>query len=103
MFVYYKCYISIELKFLKELMLIREGKECDVCHLWYFLNKGFKFQPNVCNGCHDLLLTSMNLHDIVILNIKGSDYPCIVTGISENETTSLMQNADLKRNIYYHI
>ena len=20
-----------------------ESKECDVCHYWYFLNKGFKF------------------------------------------------------------
>ena len=35
-----------------------ESKECDVCHNWYFLNKGFKFQPNVCNGCHDLLMMS---------------------------------------------
>ena len=25
------------------------SKECDICHYWYFLNKGFKFQPNVCN------------------------------------------------------
>ena len=30
-----------------------ESKECDICHYWYFLNKGFKFQPNVYNGCHD--------------------------------------------------
>ena len=21
------------------------SKECDICHCWYFLNKGFKFQP----------------------------------------------------------
>ena len=21
-----------------------ESKECDICHFWYFLNKGFKFQ-----------------------------------------------------------
>ena len=21
------------------------SKECDICHHWYFLNKGFKFQP----------------------------------------------------------
>ena len=38
-----------------------ESKECDSCHYWYFLYKGFKFQPNVCNGCHDLLMMSMNL------------------------------------------
>ena len=23
------------------------SKECDICHYWYFLNKGFKFQPYV--------------------------------------------------------
>ena len=22
------------------------SKECDICHYWYFLNKGFNFQPN---------------------------------------------------------
>ena len=49
------------------------SKECDVCHYWYFLNYSFKFQPNVCNRCHDLLRMSVNLSDIAILNIKGSD------------------------------
>ena len=23
------------------------SKECDICLYWYFLNKGFKFQPYV--------------------------------------------------------
>ena len=59
-----------------------ESKECDVCHYWYFLNKGFKFQPNVCNRCHDLLMMYMDLSDIAILNIKGSDYHCIINRIS---------------------
>ena len=46
-----------------------KSKECDNCHYWYFLSKGFKFQPIICNRCHDLLIMSMNLGDIVILNI----------------------------------
>ena len=25
------------------------SKKCDICHYLYFLNKGFKFQPNICN------------------------------------------------------
>ena len=25
------------------------SKDSDICHYWYFLNKGFRFQPNVCN------------------------------------------------------
>ena len=70
------------------------SKECDVCHYWYFLNYSFKFQPNVCNRCHNLLM-SMNLSDIAILNIKGSDYCCIISLISKNEAISLPQNADL--------
>ena len=52
---------------------ISESKECDICHYWYFLNIGFKFQSNVCNRCHGLLMMSMNLSDIAILNIKGSE------------------------------
>ena len=71
------------------------SKECDICHYWYFLNYSFKFQPNVCNRCHDLLMMSINLSDIAILNIKGSDCDCIISLISKNEAINLMQNADL--------
>ena len=52
----------------------RKSKEWDICHYEYFLNKGFKFKPNVCNRCHDLLMMSMNLSDIAILNIQSADY-----------------------------
>ena len=33
-----------------------ESKVWNICNYCYFLNKGFNFQPNVCNGCHDLLI-----------------------------------------------
>ena len=69
------------------------SKECDICHYWYFLNYSFKFQPNVCNRRHDLLTMSMSLNDIAILNIRGSDYRCIISLISKNEAINLMQNA----------
>ena len=38
---------------------------------------------------------SMNLINIAILNIKGSNYCCIISGISKNEAINLMQNIDL--------
>ena len=68
------------------------SKECDVCHYWYFLNYSFKFQPNICNGSHGLLMMYMNLSDIAILNFKGSHYRCIVNLICKNETINLMKN-----------
>ena len=71
------------------------SKECGICPYWYFLNYCFKFQPNVCNRCHDLLMMSLKHSDIAILNIKGSDYRCIISLISKNEAIFLMQNADL--------
>ena len=41
----------------------------------------------------------MNLSDIAILNIKGSDNRCIISLISKNEATNLMENADLTKKI----
>ena len=46
--------VMTELTFLKELMLIRGVNQKKDCHYWYFQNEEFKFQPNVCSGCHDV-------------------------------------------------
>ena len=59
------------------------SKECDICHYWYFLDKGFKFQQQACNECHDILMMSMNLTNISILNIHNFDYCYIIGGISK--------------------
>ena len=88
-----------------------ESKECDICHYLYILNKGFKFQPNVCNGCHDLLMMSINPSDIAISNIKSADYCCIISRISKKEAINVRQNIDLIKKsgtlesmkIYYHL
>ena len=42
------------------------SKGCVICHYWYFLNKGFKFQLHFCNGCHGLLMISINLNNITM-------------------------------------
>ena len=55
----------IELMFLKELMLIKQVRQ-----------------------------KILNLSDIAILNIKGSDYCCVISLISKNEAINLLQNAD---------
>ena len=65
-----------------------ESKECDICRYWYFLNKGFKFQPYICND-------AMNLRAIAILKIKRADYRCIISGIIKTKAINFMQNIDL--------
>ena len=83
-----------------ELMLIKQGHQKSVMFvtigiLAQYFNYSLAFQPNVCNRCHDLLMMSVNLSEDAILNIKGSDYCCIIRLISKNKAISLMQNADL--------
>ena len=39
-------------------------------------------------------MMSISLSNTATLNIKSSDYHCIVSLISKNEATNLLQNAD---------
>ena len=83
-----------------------ESKECDICH--YLLNKGFKFQTNVCNRCHYLLM-SMNLSDNAILSIivyccilNSINYCCITSRISKTEAINLMLNINLTKKVKHY-
>ena len=57
-----------------------------------FLDKRF-------NGCHDVLAMSMKLNNIVILNICGVDYCCIINGAIKIEAINFLRNAYLYKNV----
>ena len=44
-------------------------------------------------------MISVNLSDIAILNIKGSDDYCVISLISKNEAIRLIPNADLNKKV----
>lgn len=44
-----------------------------ICHYYYFLDKGFKSQLSVCNGCHHVSMTSFDVNNIAVLNVNGID------------------------------
>ena len=69
--------------------------ECMICHYWYFKDLGFKYQPYVCNGCHDFSMIVQNLDDFVILRVKGVDYRCCVVNMRKKDTISLLNNSVL--------
>ena len=75
------------------------SKECTICRYQFFLDKGFNFKLSVCNGCHDILMMSMNLNDIAISNIHGVNYRCIINGISKSEAVNLLQNTNLSKKV----
>ena len=78
-------------------------KEYDICHYWYFLDKVFKFQQYICNGCHNVLMISINFNDFAVLNTDGADYCYIINRTSERDALNLLKNADLtkKKGVLY--
>ena len=65
-----KCYDRIDVSEGIDVNETREPKECDTFCYWYFLNKRFKFQVYGCNRCHDILIISIKLSDVIITKIK---------------------------------
>ena len=50
------------------------SREFDICHYWYFKDIGFKYEPYIFNGCHDLMQKAMSFNDFAIVYVKGSAY-----------------------------
>ena len=46
------------------------SKEWDICHYWYFKDIGFKFEPYLCNGCHDLVQKAMSFNDVALFMLR---------------------------------
>ena len=77
------------------------SKECDICHYWYFKNIGFKCEPYLHNGCHDLMQKAMSFNNIAIVYVKGSAYRIHFWYMSKNDAINIMNGSNLvdKRDI----
>ena len=43
------------------------SKTCHICHYWYFIDIGFKYELYLCTGCHDLMQKAMGFNNIAIV------------------------------------
>ena len=66
------------------------SKECDICHYWYFKDIGFKYEPYLCNGCHNLMRKAMSFN-----HVKGSAYRINFWYMSKDDAISIMNNSNL--------
>ena len=72
------------------------SRECMLFHYWYFKNVRYKFEPHICNKCHDVLMTAYELKNIAILNVKEIDYRCISWVVSRDEAVNRLNNSVLE-------
>ena len=66
------------------------SNECDICYYWYFVDKDFKYELYLCNGCHDLIQKAMNFNDVAIVSVKRSDAIDIMKSSNLNEKSRLL-------------
>ena len=66
-----------------------------ICRYYYFQDIGFKYQPYVCNGCHDFSMTVQNLSDFFILTEKIVDHRCYIVGVDKKDAINILHNSSL--------
>ena len=78
-------------------------KESDICHYWYFKDISFKYEPYLCNSCHDLMKKAINHNDVAIVSVKESDYIVHFSHMSETDAMIIMNNSNPndKRSLLY--
>ena len=86
-----------ELIFLKELMLIKQVCQNNLifCHYWYFKDIGFKYEPYLCNGCHDLMQKAMSFNNVAIVYANGSAYRINLWYMSKYDAINIMNGSSL--------
>ena len=69
------------------------SKECDISHYWYFRDIGFKYEPYLCNGCHDLMQKAMSYNNIAIVYVKGNACRISFWYVSKNDAINIMNGS----------
>ena len=71
------------------------SKECNICHYWYIKDIGFKYEPYLCNGCHDLMQKALSFINVVIIYVKGSAYRINFWYMSKDDAINIMKSSNL--------
>ena len=70
------------------------SKECDICHYWYFKDIGFKFEPYLCNGYHDVMQKATGFNNNAIVYIKKSAYRIHFQYMSKDDAINKMNGSN---------
>ena len=70
------------------------SKECDICHYWYFKDIGFKYEPYLCNGCHDLMQKALSFN-VAIVYVKGNACRIHFWYMSKDDAISIITDSNL--------
>ena len=61
----------------------------------YFKDIGVKYEPYLCNRCHDLMQKAIGFNNIAIAYIKGIAYRIHFWYMSKADAINIMTNSNL--------
>ena len=56
---------------------------------------GFKYEPYLCNGCHDLMQKAMSFNNIAIVYVKGNYYRMNFWYMIKDDAINIMNSSIL--------
>ena len=71
------------------------SKECLLFHYWYFLDTGYRYEPEGCNGRLNISMMFYVLKDIAVLTKNNVDYWCIIWNMSRSDAVNRLNNSKL--------
>ena len=62
---------------------------------------GFKYEPYLCSGCHDLMQKATSFNNVAIVYVKGNAYRIYFWYMSKGDAINIMNGSHLanKRSI----
>ena len=73
-------------------------KECDIFRYWYFKNIGFKYEPYLCNSCHNLMEKAISFNNVAIVYVKGNAYTIHFWYMGKDDAINIMNGSSLVDN-----
>ena len=77
------------------------SKECGICRFWYFKDIGFKYEPYLCNSCHDLMQKAMSFNNAAIVYVKRNAYRINFWYMSKDDAINIMNGSNLADKKYF--
>ena len=71
------------------------SKECDICHYWYFKDIGFRYEPYLYNGCHDLMQKTLSFNNVAFVYVKRHAHRIHFWYMNKDDAIRIMNNCNL--------
>ena len=69
----------------------KDSIKCMICNYYYFKDIGFKYQPYVCNACHDFSMGVQVLSDFFIVTVGNIDYRVYIANVDKKNSSKYLK------------